>query len=81
MMMEAIEFTGKIEGGTIKLPDELGAYDNAQALVILLLDEPVDLSAKKERLRRVFQAMEKVTMFSKIKDPVQWQKNIRDEWD
>lgn len=53
-MMGAVEFTGKIEGGTIKLPDELGTYDNAQARVILLLDEPVDLSAKKERLRRVF---------------------------
>ena len=79
--MEAIEFTGTIERGTIKLPKELGEYNNAQARVILLLDKPINLSDKKGRLEKIFQAMEGVSMFSKIEDPTQWQKDIRNEWD
>lgn len=79
--MEAVEFTGKIERGMIKLPDEFGAYENSQARIILLFDKPVDLSAKKEGLKKVFQAMKKVSMFSNIEDPVHWQKEIRNEWD
>ena len=32
-------------------------------------------------LKNVFNSIEPNSLFSKISDPVEWQKNIRDEWE
>ena len=81
IVMDAVEFSGKIEGGVIRLPKEYGEYDNTYARVIVLVDKPADVLTKKEKLMKALHAMKKVDMFSKIDDPVSWQKKQRNEWE
>ena len=78
--MNAVEFSGKIEEGTIRLPEKYKEYDNSYARVIVLVDKPIHNSAKKEKLKKAFKGMKKVAMFSNIDNPTVWQKRIRDEW-
>jgi hypothetical protein len=81
--MEAIEFSGKIEHGQIKLPLAYEAYNDSYVKVIVLVENPVKLprESQKDKLRSIFQQMEATEMFSKIKDPNTWQKKQRDEWE
>ena len=79
--MDAIEFSGKIEKGLIRLPKRYAGYDNSQVRVIVLIDAPEISPSKKERLRLALQKMESIKMFSKIEDPVIWQKGLRNEWE
>ena len=79
--MEALEFTTKIDHGTIRLPKQFEAYDNAVVRIIVLSESPRNFSEKKEKIRNLFLRMQEMDIFSKIKNPVDWQKKIRDEWE
>lgn len=77
--MDAIEFSGKIEKGLIRLPKRYSGYDNSQVRVIVLIEAPEISPSKKERLRLALRKMEGIKMFSKIEDPIIWQKGLRNE--
>ncbi|WP_338793540.1 hypothetical protein [Bernardetia sp. MNP-M8] len=82
--MEALEFKGKIEKGIIRLPSEYKDYDQEQVQVIVLIKKSVENENsinKKEKLRLAFQKMTDINMFSKIDNPVTWQKKLRNEWE
>jgi hypothetical protein len=79
--MDALEFTGKIEQGVIRIPEGHEEYNNVQARIIVLVDPSLQPLKKKEDLRKVFRKMEKTRMFTAINDPVTWQKQLRDEWE
>lgn len=79
--MNALEFSGKIEQGTIRLPKGYEEYENSYARIIILVEKPQNYLTKKEKLRLTLQKMEKVNMFSKIEAPTLWQKGLRDEWE
>lgn len=57
--MNALEFTTQIEKGIIHLPKEYDEFANVNARVIVLFDQPLSHETQKERLRSVFQKMEK----------------------
>ncbi len=78
--MEALEFSTHIEAGIIRLPKEFSAYSNTFARIIILADKPINLSAKKERLREIMLKMGDKNIFSKVTDGVKWQKELRNEW-
>lgn len=78
--MEALEFTGKIEQGAIRLPQEFEAYENLQARVIILIEKPQTQKTQQEKIRAAIQQMAQIQMFRRIENPVQWQKKLRDEW-
>jgi hypothetical protein len=78
--MNAVEFSGKIEKGLIKVPDEYQNIDK-EVRVIMLFDEAEKKVSKKDMLRDVISEMKKVKMFANIDDPLQWQKTIRNEWE
>lgn len=80
--MNAIEFSGVIERGQITLPPQYASYDNAHVRVIVLVNVlPDEGTGKKERFLAALQKMKNMNMFSKIDDPVLWQKKLRDEWE
>ena len=80
--MNALEFSTKIEHGTIQLPKRYEEeYENAFARVIVLVEKPDDFLNKKNKLRLAFQKMKDVKMFEKIENPVEWQKQLRNEWE
>jgi len=82
-MMNALEFSTKIEHGVIKLPKQYEDYDSAYARVIILVDRPLPIEevSTKEKLRQAFKKMEGVAMFKQIENPTNWQKQQRDDWE
>jgi hypothetical protein len=78
--MNAVEFSGKIKKGLIKVPDE---YQNCEedVRVIMLFDDAKKVMSKKDILRDALHKMKNEKMFATIDNPVLWQKTIRDEWE
>lgn len=79
--MEALEFSTKIEQGTIRLPKEFEEYDNAFVRIIILSEKPPKFPTKKEKLRAALKKMQDADVFRGISNPVEWQKRLRNEWD
>lgn len=79
--MNALRFSGKIEDGMIRLPEGYEKYDNTYAEVIVLVGEQVQPAGQREKLQFIFQKMENTAMFTGVNDPVQWQKQLRNEWE
>ncbi len=80
--MNALEFSTKIEQGLIYLPKQFQEYNNTNVRIIVLVEsQPLVKVSKKEKLLAVFKKMQHHKMFSSIENPVQWQKQLRDEWE
>lgn len=80
--MNSLEFTTKIEHGVINLPKDCDQYDNSVARVkVTLEDTPEERRARKKRLLEAFLAIQKTNIFHDIKDPSEWQRRLRDEWE
>ena len=80
-IMNALEFSTKIEQGLIHLPEQYHAYDNAYARILVLIETPLSHPTKKQRLLESFKKMQNRKIFSTIENPVLWQKNLRDDWE
>lgn len=81
-MKTAIEFWGKIEDGVIKLPAEyLDKYGRLDTRVLVTVNVEHDLSAQKARLKDLFAQARQHNIFSAVSSPVDWQKDLRNEWD
>jgi hypothetical protein len=90
---KAIEFLGEIDGGIIRLPKNYTSYTAKNVRVILLIEEneeipqqkedkkSLSVHSQKEELQLIFEKMKGKAMFSKIDNPTEWQKNIRNEWE
>ena len=78
--MNAVEFSGKIEKGLIKVPDEYQNIDK-EVRVIMLFDDAEKKVSKRDMFRDVIADMKKVKMFENIDNPLLWQKTIRNEWE
>ena len=79
--MSSLEFTAKIEHGVIRLPKEFEEYDNAVARVVVSVESVDEKKARKERLFAAFEKLAEANPFADIKDPVEWQRKLRDEWE
>lgn len=78
--MKTIEFETDLSGGNglIKLPDEYKQL-SGHVKVILLTEEVI--ANQKGKLLMLIQKAKSMQLFKNINDPVEWQKNIRDEWE
>lgn len=79
--MQVIEFSGIIEVGLIKLPDEYSSFNHQKAKVIVMLSADSEGIPQKKRLAAIFEQMSNKPMFRKIVNPLTWQKQLRNEWD
>ncbi len=79
--MNALEFSTKIEQGLIHLPKQFEEFNNTYVRIIVLVDTPPTQLSKKEKLLATFKKMKSHSMFASIENPVQWQKQLRDEWE
>ena len=78
--MRTIEFNTSIVNGIIHMPIDYKGYMASSARIIILL-EPDSKQEQKQNLHNVFANLQQLNVFSDIKNPVSWQKNIRDEWE
>lgn len=76
--MNVLEFTAKIEQGSIRLPQQFQAYENAYVRIMLEVETP---QISKQGLLAAFKNLQKTNVFSSIENPIVWQKKLRDEWE
>jgi len=70
------------ESGKIELLTEIRLKKRQRALVTILDEEPkMSDESKKKKLFAVLEKMQKANMFQDIENPVERQKNLRDEWE
>lgn len=81
--MKAVEFLVKANDGIIKIPNEYNEFANSELRVILLSEEEKveEIKTRKIRIKEAFEEIATMRVFDKISDPVQWQKNLRDDWE
>lgn len=77
--MKVLEFQTYVKNGIIKILDNYPLYNNRKVKVIMLLQEEV--SSDKDELLDAFREIQKLDVFSEIKDTVEWQKQLRNEWE
>ncbi len=87
----AAEFETTAENGIIRLPADFPELANAAVRVLVLSAEPTrelaeaaalaQKQARRERLAAAFEELRKVSAFRDISDPVQWQRDLHDEWE
>ncbi|MEN8122782.1 MAG: hypothetical protein ABFS35_20745 [Bacteroidota bacterium] len=78
--MQAIEFNSFISEGVIKIPFDDKRYNNRKVKVIMLFTEE-NGNYDKQDLLFAFENAQKLNIFSKIENSVEWQKQLRDEWE
>jgi len=78
--MQAIEFNSLISGGMIKIPFDIKLYNNRKVKIIMLFIEENE-NYDKQDLLLAFENAQKLNVFSKIENSVEWQKQLRDEWE
>lgn len=70
------------ENGKIELVTEIRLKKPQRALVTILDEDPkVSSETKKENLLKAFKKAQKANLFAEIENPVEWQKELRNEWD
>lgn len=79
--MNSLEFKTKIEHGVIHLPREFEQYNDADAHVVVNITAPTEATVKKEGLLAAFRNAQNADVFRNIKDPSEWQRKLRDEWE
>lgn len=80
--MRAIEFKAKIRNGIIEIPQQYRKLANQLARVIILTeeDESQKIAQDKESIKLIISQLSSRKVFGDIKDPIAWQRSIRDEW-
>ena len=70
------------EVGKIELLTEIRLKKRQRALVTILDEEPkTSDESKKDKLLAAFKKAQEVGLFAEIENPVEWQRELRNEWD
>ncbi len=88
-MKEAIEFEASVENGVIAIPEEYQAVVGAAAKVKIIVVEEEKAPTGEDippinrffELQGLFEEVENLHWFAEIKNPVNWQRNLIDEWE
>jgi hypothetical protein len=76
--MQAIEFETHLENGLIHLPVSYQHWQEGKHVkVIVLVDETMEDKVKQQNRRSINRHAGKISL---TQDPLDFQKNIRDEW-
>jgi hypothetical protein len=76
--MQAIEFETDLKNGLIQLPVSYKNWQEGKHVkVILLVDESTDIGAEQQNRQSINRHAGKISL---TQDPLDFQKNIRDEW-
>lgn len=80
--MQAIEFETMISAQSIPIPLQYNYLSNKKAKVIILYTEEVaEPNYDKQALLSAFEKAKELKAFKGIKDSINWQKQVRDEWE
>ncbi len=83
--MIAVEFETHVKNGKITIPAQYRKMAEGDLRIILLKNElPIDISlptpTRISALQQLLKDIQAKNIFKDIDDPVQWQRDIRNEW-
>ena len=80
--MQVIEFNTDITGRSIEIPPEYQDVQKKKVKVTLEWEEPQnERNYDPERIKMLLAEIQGMGVFDSIDDPVEWQKELRDEWE
>ena len=80
--MQAIEFETLINHSSIAIPLQYQEIDNVKAKVIVLFSETEKVgNYNKQNLLNAFAKAQQKGIFNEISNSINWQKDIRNEWE
>jgi len=78
--MKTLEFSTKIKNGIIKIPERYSNLKDIDVNVILQMEDDKRNSNQTINIISALQEIRKKKIFNKIDDPLNWQREIRNEW-
>lgn len=78
--MQAYEFQTQIKNGIIQLPIDYQSLDNA-FVKIIILRKAAPKQHPQAALQDLLTTIQAKNIFSTIVNPVDWQKQLRNEWE
>ena len=81
--MKSIEFETTIRHGLIHIPSRYKNMENTQAKVIVMINESSEEEKNYDQilLLEMFGKANKIGLFNETVDSVNWQKQVRDDWE
>ena len=76
--MQAIEINTQVKNGMLKIPFQ---GDGNNVKVIIMWENKYENNYDLKGLTHLIGELKKVKAFDKISNPVEWQKEIRNEWE
>lgn len=83
--MLAVEFETHVENGVINIPEQYREVADGDLRIIILKQEKDnrEFSGKQKKITGMKKLLEKIqtkNVFQNIADPLEWQRDIRDDW-
>lgn len=80
--MFEIEFETEVNQGAIQIPVQYQLIDNSKVKVILIYDKQEKKgNYDKQALLNIFEKAQQKEVFKDINSSLNWQKQLRDEWE
>lgn len=77
--MKTLEFKARVRNGAIKIPVSEQKKINEEVNVVLTWGE-TEKNYDPQKIQLILNKIKKKKIFDKIEDPVEWQRNLRNEW-
>ena len=77
--MKTLEFKARVRNGTIKIPDSDQKKINEEVNVVLSWNDS-EKNYDPQKIQSILNKLKKEKIFDKIDNPVEWQRNLRNEW-
>jgi len=82
--MKTVEFETKIENGIIKIPEKINKdIDNKKVKILINIKSDTNIKTNYDvnKIEKILEKISAKDIFQDIKDPVKWQKRLRNEWE
>ncbi|HLP46610.1 MAG TPA: hypothetical protein VK469_11710 [Candidatus Kapabacteria bacterium] len=81
--MLAVEFETHVKNGMIQIPEKYREMAEGLLKIIILKQEQKTIVSSRNKcphLKKLLTQIRRKNIFQAINDPVEWQREIRDEW-
>jgi hypothetical protein len=79
--MYAIEFESVPKDGYIQIPEKYKEVFDSQIKIILIKEDQGTGMKDKKDIKELIEKILRIDVFKRIEDPVEWQREIRNEWE
>lgn len=78
--MQQLEFKVQAKNGIIQIPSKFKKYENAFLKILIQPAVKENQDMKKQKILQIVNQIKDKQVFKNICNPLEWQKELRDEW-